>query len=146
MGALLVLETRICSYTSRGDRAFCSLLSSHWQRAELRERVGLQVSSIKRLYTSCESDRENRQRQQYYKRGYLFRRDNIDIQMFQEERVDAKSDKPIHADVEALWEVEVKSVSPTRNTPETPLAKVVDAILDVQRSMRGLLDLRRKDS
>lgn len=66
--------------------------------------------------------------------------------MFQEERVDAKSDKPIHADVEALWEVEVKSVSPTRNTPETPLAKVVDAILDVQRSMRGLLDLRRKDS
>ncbi|KZT42887.1 hypothetical protein SISSUDRAFT_1069086 [Sistotremastrum suecicum HHB10207 ss-3] len=87
-----------------------------------------------------------KQKHQIYKRGYLFKRANLDIQMFQEERVDPKTHQPIRADPEALWEVEVKSSSPTRNTPETPLSNVIDAILEVQVAMRGLLDLRRKDA
>jgi len=87
-----------------------------------------------------------RQRHQYYKRGYLFRRGKLDIQMTQEERVDPKTNKPIRAESEALWEVEVKSSAPTRSTPVSPLSQVIDAILEVQVAMGGLLDLRRKDT
>jgi len=65
--------------------------------------------------------------------------------MTQEERVDPKTNKPIRADNEALWEVEVKSSSPTRSTPESPLSQIINAILEVQVAMGGLLDLRRKD-
>jgi len=87
-----------------------------------------------------------RQRHQYYKRGYLFRRGKLDIQMTQEERVDPKSGAAIRADSEALWEVEVKTSSPLRSTPETPLSQVIDAILEVQLALGGVLDLRRKDA
>lgn len=50
---------------------------------------------------------------------------------------------PAHADT--LWEVEVKTATPVRNTPETPLSKTIEAVLDVQLLMKGLLDLRRQD-
>ena len=44
-----------------------------------------------------------------------------------------------------LWEVEVKTANPVHNTQETPLSKSIEAILEVQMLMKGLLDLRRKD-
>jgi len=65
--------------------------------------------------------------------------------MFQQEQVDPKTQKPIAAHPDTLWEVEVKTASPVRNTPEIPLSHSVDAVLEVQMLMKGLLDLRRQD-
>ena len=59
--------------------------------------------------------------------------------------MDARTQKPIPAHADTLWEVEVKTAYPVRNTPETPLSKSIDAVLEVQTLMRGLLDLRRQD-
>ncbi|CAK5276030.1 unnamed protein product [Mycena citricolor] len=84
-------------------------------------------------------------RSQIYKRGYSFRRGPLVIQMFQQEQVDPKTEKPIPAHADTLWEVEVKSASPTRNTQETPIRLVVNAVVEVQILMKGLLDLRRQD-
>ncbi|OCH92890.1 hypothetical protein OBBRIDRAFT_391735 [Obba rivulosa] len=84
-------------------------------------------------------------RSQIYKRGYVFRRGPLVIQMFQQEVVDPKTQKPIPAHADTLWEVEVKTAAPVRNTQETPLSQSVDAVLDVQLLMKGLLDLRRQD-
>jgi mediator of RNA polymerase II transcription subunit 18 len=53
--------------------------------------------------------------------------------------------KPIPAQIDSLWEVEVKTASPVSNTQETPLSQAVDAVLEVQLLMKGLLDLRRQD-
>ena len=60
-------------------------------------------------------------------------------------QVDPKTQKPIPAHADTLWEVEVKTASPVRNTQETPLAKTIEAVLEVQLLMKGLLDLRRQD-
>ncbi|KAJ7507476.1 hypothetical protein B0H11DRAFT_2153167 [Mycena galericulata] len=84
-------------------------------------------------------------RSQIYKRGYLFRRGALVIQMFQQEQVDPKTQQPIPAHADTLWEVEVKTASPTRNTQETPLRISVNAVVEVQLLMKGLLDLRRQD-
>ncbi|EIW62057.1 uncharacterized protein TRAVEDRAFT_163797 [Trametes versicolor FP-101664 SS1] len=84
-------------------------------------------------------------RSQIYKRGYVFRRGNLVIQMFQQEHVDPKTGKVIPAHVDTLWEVEVKTAAPVRNTQETPLSQSLDAVLAVQLLMKGLLDLRRQD-
>ncbi|EMD40814.1 hypothetical protein CERSUDRAFT_149262 [Gelatoporia subvermispora B] len=84
-------------------------------------------------------------RSQIYKRGYVFRRGPLVIQMFQQEVVDPKTQKPVPAHTDTLWEVEVKTATPVRNTQETPLSQSVDAVLDVQLLMKGLLDLRRQD-
>ncbi|PIL37054.1 hypothetical protein GSI_00746 [Ganoderma sinense ZZ0214-1] len=84
-------------------------------------------------------------RSQIYKRGYIFRRGNLVIQMFQQENSDLKTGKPIPAHVDTLWEVEVKTAAPVRNTQETPLSQSLDAVLEVQLLMKGLLDLRRQD-
>ncbi|KAJ7179393.1 hypothetical protein C8R46DRAFT_638547 [Mycena filopes] len=84
-------------------------------------------------------------RSQIYKRGYLFRRGPLVIQMFQQEQVDPKTQQPISAHEDTLWEVEVKTASPTRNTQETPLRISVNAVVQVQLLMKGLLDLRRQD-
>ncbi|KAJ7667738.1 hypothetical protein DFH06DRAFT_1381378 [Mycena polygramma] len=73
-------------------------------------------------------------RSQIYKRGYLFRRGPLVIQV---------PHSCAHADT--LWEVEVKTASPTRNTQETPLRTSVNAVVEVQLLMKGLLDLRRQD-
>ncbi|KAF9783022.1 hypothetical protein BJ322DRAFT_1008996 [Thelephora terrestris] len=85
-------------------------------------------------------------RSQIYKRGYLFRKGSLVIQMFQQEQVDPKTSKPIPAHADTLWEVEVKTASPVRNTPETPLSVSVEAVMEIQILMKGLLDLRRQDS
>lgn len=60
-------------------------------------------------------------------------------------QVDPKTQQPIPAHADTLWEVEVKTASPIRNTQETPLSHSVDAVLEVQVLMKGLLDLRRQD-
>ncbi|KAH9951678.1 hypothetical protein B0H21DRAFT_186282 [Amylocystis lapponica] len=84
-------------------------------------------------------------RSQIYKRGYVFRRGILVIQMFQQEHVDPKTQKPIPSKPDALWEVEVKTAAPVRNSQETPLSQYVQAVLEVQLLMKGLLDLRRQD-
>ena len=61
-------------------------------------------------------------------------------------QVDPKTSKPIPAHADTLWEVEVKTASPVRNTPEMPLSVSVEAVMEVQILMKGLLDLRRQDS
>jgi mediator of RNA polymerase II transcription subunit 18 len=111
----------------------------------------------------------SRRRSQIFKRGYLFRKGSLVIQMFQQEQVrppppemtttqtycadrfslsqvDPKTSKPIPAHADTLWEVEVKTASPVRNTPETPLSVSVEAVMEIQILMKGLLDLRRQDS
>ena len=60
-------------------------------------------------------------------------------------QVDPKTQKPIPAHHDTLWEVEVKTANPVRNTQETPLKGVIDSVLEVQLLMKGLLDLRRQD-
>jgi len=84
-------------------------------------------------------------RSQIYKKGFVFRRGTLVVQMFQQEQVDPKTQQPIPAHADTLWEVEVKTASPIRNTQETPLSHSVDAVLEVQLLMKGLLDLRRQD-
>ncbi len=59
--------------------------------------------------------------------------------------VDRKTGKALPAHVDTLWEVEVKTAAPVRNTQETPLSQSLDAVLAVQLLMKGLLDLRRQD-
>ncbi|KAK7470934.1 hypothetical protein VKT23_002349 [Stygiomarasmius scandens] len=85
------------------------------------------------------------QRSQIYKRGYLFRRGALIIQMFQQEQVDPRTQQPIPAHADTLWEVEVKTASPIRNTQDNPLSQSIEAVLHVQTIMKGLLDLRRQD-
>lgn len=60
-------------------------------------------------------------------------------------KVDPKTQQSIPAHADTLWEMEVKTASPIRNTQETPLSHAVDAVLEVQLLMKGLLDLRRQD-
>nr|GAT53890.1 predicted protein [Mycena chlorophos] len=84
-------------------------------------------------------------RSQIFKRGYVFRRGMLVIQMFQQEQVDPKTQQPIPAHADTLWEVEVKTASPTRNTQDNPLSISVNAVVEVQQLMKGLLDLRRQD-
>ena len=65
--------------------------------------------------------------------------------MFQQEQVDQRTNKPIPAHQDTLWEVEVKTANPIRNTQETPLSRSIETVLEVQLLMKGLLDLRRQD-
>jgi mediator of RNA polymerase II transcription subunit 18 len=60
-------------------------------------------------------------------------------------QVDPKTQQPIPAHADTLWEVEVKTAEPIRNTPETPLGAAIEEALEVQLLMKGLLDLRRQD-
>ncbi|GJE84133.1 mediator of RNA polymerase II transcription subunit 18 [Phanerochaete sordida] len=83
-------------------------------------------------------------RSQIYKRGYVFRRGMLVIQMFQQEQADPTTQKPIPAHADTLWEVEVKTATPFR-TQDTPMKTAIDAVLEVQLLMKGLLDLRRQD-
>jgi mediator of RNA polymerase II transcription subunit 18 len=60
-------------------------------------------------------------------------------------QIDPKTQRPIPAHADTLWEVEVKTAAPVQNSAETPLAKSIEAVLYVQLLMKGLLDLRRQD-
>ncbi|TFK27017.1 hypothetical protein FA15DRAFT_679209 [Coprinopsis marcescibilis] len=79
---------------------------------------------------------------QIYKRGYSFRRGALIIGMFQQEQADPKTDRPIPAHEDTLWEVEVKAAAPIR---DTPVKQAIEMLLEVQGLMKGLLDLRRQD-
>ncbi|VDC07306.1 unnamed protein product [Peniophora sp. CBMAI 1063] len=87
-----------------------------------------------------------RRTSQLYKKGYVFRRGSLLIQIFQHEMADLKTQKPIPAHSEATWEVEVRTAAPIRNTPDAPLSRTIDTVLEVQLLMKGLLDLRREDA
>lgn len=80
-----------------------------------------------------------------YRRGYLFRRGRLIIQIFQEEQVDAITQEPIPAHADTLWQVIVKTANPVRGTQEVPLGRHIEAVLEVQALMKGLIDLRRQD-
>ena len=60
-------------------------------------------------------------------------------------QADPKTGKAIPAKVDTLWQVEVKTAAPVWNTQATPLSQSLNAVLDVQLLMKGLLDLRRQD-
>jgi len=85
-------------------------------------------------------------RSQTYKRGYVFRRGRLVIQIFQEEQVDPNTQEPIPAHADTPWQVMVKTANPVRGTQEVPLGRHTEAVLEVQRLMKGLLDLRRQDA
>ncbi|KAI0251310.1 hypothetical protein BJV78DRAFT_1275407 [Lactifluus subvellereus] len=84
-------------------------------------------------------------RSQIYKRGYVFRRGRLVIQIFQEEQIDPKTQEPIPAHADTLWQVIVKTANPVRGTQESPLSRHIEAVLEVQALMKGLLDLCRQD-
>ncbi|KAF9246993.1 hypothetical protein BU15DRAFT_69838 [Melanogaster broomeanus] len=91
-------------------------------------------------------------RSQIYKRGYAFRRGPLIIQMFQQEQVDPKTSLPIPAHADTLWEVEVKTATQVNTTASAAgqaqvntVRAAIDAVLEVQLIMKGLLDLRRQD-
>jgi len=93
------------------------------------------------------------QRSQIYKRGYAFRRGALIIQMFQQEQVDPKTSLPIPAHTDTLWEVEVKTATQVNTSASaagghvqvSTVRAAIDAVLEVQLIMKGLLDLRRQD-
>ena len=61
------------------------------------------------------------------------------------QQANKQTGKPEPARPETLWEVEVKTAAPVRNSQATPLSKSIEAVLEVQLLMKGLLDLERKD-
>jgi mediator of RNA polymerase II transcription subunit 18 len=65
--------------------------------------------------------------------------DNNDFQ------AEPKTEQPVPAHPETLWQVEVKTISPVYISKETPLEQYIEAVLEVQTLMRGLLDIRRQD-
>lgn len=60
-------------------------------------------------------------------------------------KFDEKTQAVVPPPPDTLWEVEVKNAVPVQNTQETPLSQTIDAVLEVQLLMKGLLDLRRHD-
>ena len=60
-------------------------------------------------------------------------------------KVDAKTLEPIPAHADTLWQVIVKTANPVRGTQEVPLSRYIEAVLEVQALMKGLIDLRRQD-
>ncbi|KAH8830661.1 hypothetical protein DL96DRAFT_961311 [Flagelloscypha sp. PMI_526] len=85
------------------------------------------------------------QRSQVYKRGFRFKRGLLVIQLSQQEQFDPNTQQPITAQQSTLWEVEVRTAEPVQNTPEKPLKQYIDAVLEIQTLMKGLLDLQRQD-
>ncbi|KAK0468708.1 hypothetical protein IW261DRAFT_1553815 [Armillaria novae-zelandiae] len=63
---------------------------------------------------------------QIYKRGYVFRWEMLVIHMFQQEKIDQKTQEPIPALADTLWEVK-----------HMPVSHAIDAVLDVQLLMKG---------
>lgn len=57
-------------------------------------------------------------------------------------QTDPQTELPIPAHADTLWEVEVKTAQPIR---DTPVHQAIDVLLEFQGLMKGLLDLRRQD-
>ncbi|KAI6034054.1 hypothetical protein BKA83DRAFT_4460572 [Pisolithus microcarpus] len=107
------------------------------------ESVRVHPEATVRPWATCEvTGRRANQRSQIYKRGYVFRRGPLIIQMFQQEQVDPKTSLPIPAHADTLWEVEVKTASPAGRIQANTVRSAIEAVLEVQLVMKGLLDLR----
>jgi hypothetical protein len=59
---------------------------------------------------------------------------------------DPNTQDPIPAHEDTPWQVLVKTANPVRGTQEIPLGRHIEAVLEVQALMKGLLDLRRQDA
>jgi mediator of RNA polymerase II transcription subunit 18 len=57
-------------------------------------------------------------------------------------QTDPQTELPIPAHDDTLWEVEVKTAQPIR---DTPVSDAISVLLEFQGLMKGLLDLRRQD-
>ena len=83
-GPLFILEARVCSRPTRGHRKTLGNGPGCWRCAQLRRCTGICVCilnlPILRLIRCS-------RRSQIYKRGYVFRRGVLAIQMFQQEQV-----------------------------------------------------------
>lgn len=86
-GTLLVFEARISTGSSGGHRSTMGDVPSHWRRTEFRLRSGICVSWPDVHQWNDDLLASLRRRSQIYKRGYLFRRGSLVIQMFQQEQV-----------------------------------------------------------
>jgi mediator of RNA polymerase II transcription subunit 18 len=60
-------------------------------------------------------------------------------------KADLNTQEPIPAHADAPWQVIAKTANPVRGTQEVPLSRHIEAILEVQALMKGLLDLHRQD-
>jgi hypothetical protein len=61
-------------------------------------------------------------------------------------KVDPNTQQPIPAHEDTPWHVVVKTANPVRGTQDVPLSQHIEAVLEVQALMKGLLDLRRQDA
>jgi mediator of RNA polymerase II transcription subunit 18 len=61
-------------------------------------------------------------------------------------KTDPNKEDPIPAHEDTPWQVIVKTANPVRGTQEIPLGRHIEAVLEVQALMKGLLDLRRQDA
>jgi len=61
-------------------------------------------------------------------------------------QVDSNTQDPIPTPEDTPWQVMVKTANPVRGTQEVPLGRHIEAVLEVQALMKGLLDLRRQDA
>ena len=83
---VLIPQTRVCSRTSRDYRSSVGNMSGRGRRAEFR--IGPWIR-VRRTISSPRTASQllSRRRSQIYKRGYVFRRGPLVIQMFQQEQV-----------------------------------------------------------
>ena len=61
-------------------------------------------------------------------------------------KADPNTQDPVLPHEDAPWQVIVKTANPVRGTQEIPLGRHIEAVLEVQALMKGLLDLRRQDA
>ncbi len=61
-------------------------------------------------------------------------------------KVDPNTQGPVPATADTPWQVIVKTANPVRGTQEVPLGRHIEAVLEVQALMKGLLDLSRQDA
>ena len=61
-------------------------------------------------------------------------------------KVDPNTLQPIPAHADTVWQVIAKTANPVRGTQEVPLSRHIEAVLEVQALMKGLIDLRRQDA
>jgi len=87
----------------------------------------LSKSSRKNRYVSCASHRLGTERPNVVK-------------------ADLNTQCTIPAHEDTPWQVIVKTANPVRGTQEVPLGRHIEAVLEVQALMKGLLDLRRQDA
>ncbi|KZT53293.1 hypothetical protein CALCODRAFT_486435 [Calocera cornea HHB12733] len=78
-----------------------------------------------------------------WRKGHTFYRGELVIHVFRSEAVDSHSNLPIPPHREAPYEVEVKS-APSKHG-ETPIAGVIEEVVEIRTLLKGLVDLERAD-